>query len=273
MGSALLSLLLVVTLHASLSQVSGAVGQMYRQETIPGDPQDLVQPSRTTDKELLELEDRVAVTASEVHQVESEVTPDPGAGGLQAESWWDSGSCGQCTKAPEQELGVSVGIAHTTTPVFIHLPWGEASRVFSPTGMMLTLTPPCPRRRDLLQKQAPVLGQAWGLEQTLTRRSSCEPKCGSWTQASGAYKGRRTLQGLSGTAKMTELCSALPRCPPEKRGSAPWAARGVRTHGPFSLLLISRCPPGVRSVSPELCLLGTSHPEDFVLVYSFLLRK
>ncbi|XP_032211165.1 melanophilin isoform X1 [Mustela erminea] len=55
-------------------EVSGAMGQMYRQETIPGDPQDLVQPSRTTDKELLELEDRVAVTASEVHQVESEVS-------------------------------------------------------------------------------------------------------------------------------------------------------------------------------------------------------
>ncbi|XP_004743737.1 melanophilin isoform X1 [Mustela putorius furo] len=55
-------------------EVSGAVGQTYRQETIPGDPQDLVQPSRTTDKELLELEDRVAVTASEVHQVESEVS-------------------------------------------------------------------------------------------------------------------------------------------------------------------------------------------------------
>ncbi|XP_032713469.1 melanophilin [Lontra canadensis] len=55
-------------------EVSGASGQMYRQETIPGDPQDLVQPSRTTDKELLELEDRVAVTASEVQQVESEVS-------------------------------------------------------------------------------------------------------------------------------------------------------------------------------------------------------
>lgn len=132
MGSALLSLLLVVTLHASLSQVSRAVGQMYRQETIPGDPQDLVQPSRTTDKELLELEDRVAVTASEVHQVESEVTPDPGAGGLQAESWWDSGSCGQCTKAPEQELGVSVGIAHTTTPVFIPFTLGRGKQGVQP---------------------------------------------------------------------------------------------------------------------------------------------
>ncbi|XP_045874958.1 melanophilin-like isoform X3 [Meles meles] len=55
-------------------EVSGASGQMYRQETIPGDPQDLVQPSRTTDKELLELEDRVAVTVSEVQQVESEVS-------------------------------------------------------------------------------------------------------------------------------------------------------------------------------------------------------
>ncbi|XP_022355805.1 melanophilin [Enhydra lutris kenyoni] len=55
-------------------EVSGAAGQMYRQETIPGDPQDLVQPSRTTDKKLLELEDRVAVTASEVQQVESEVS-------------------------------------------------------------------------------------------------------------------------------------------------------------------------------------------------------
>nr|XP_054361906.1 melanophilin isoform X2 [Mirounga angustirostris] len=61
--------------HApSQSQMSVAVGQAYRQETTPQDPQDLVQPGRTTDEELLELEDRVALTASEVQQVESEVS-------------------------------------------------------------------------------------------------------------------------------------------------------------------------------------------------------
>lgn len=75
-----------------------AAGQTYRQETTPQDPQDLVQPGRTADKKLLELEDGVALTASEVQQVENEVTPAPGAGTPQVESWWaqSSGSCGQC---------------------------------------------------------------------------------------------------------------------------------------------------------------------------------
>lgn len=68
-------LLLAVTFRASLSQVCAAAGQTYSQETTPWGPQDPVQPSRTTDEELSELEDRVAVTASEVQQAESEVAP------------------------------------------------------------------------------------------------------------------------------------------------------------------------------------------------------
>ncbi|XP_027447092.1 melanophilin isoform X2 [Zalophus californianus] len=61
-------------LPGAAPEVSVAAGQAYRQETTPQDPQDLVQPGRTTDKDLLELEDRVALTASEVQQVESEVS-------------------------------------------------------------------------------------------------------------------------------------------------------------------------------------------------------
>ncbi|XP_064443371.1 melanophilin isoform X5 [Mirounga angustirostris] len=61
-------------LPGAAPEMSVAVGQAYRQETTPQDPQDLVQPGRTTDEELLELEDRVALTASEVQQVESEVS-------------------------------------------------------------------------------------------------------------------------------------------------------------------------------------------------------
>ncbi|XP_030873021.1 melanophilin isoform X4 [Leptonychotes weddellii] len=61
-------------LPGAAPEMSVAAGQAYRQETTPQDPQDLVQPGRTTDEELLELEDRVALTASEVQQVESEVS-------------------------------------------------------------------------------------------------------------------------------------------------------------------------------------------------------
>uniref|UniRef100_A0A9L0J0F1 Melanophilin n=1 Tax=Equus asinus TaxID=9793 RepID=A0A9L0J0F1_EQUAS len=56
------------------TEVCAAAGQRYSQETTPWGPQDPVQPSRTTDEELSELEDRVAVTASEVQQAESEVS-------------------------------------------------------------------------------------------------------------------------------------------------------------------------------------------------------
>uniref|UniRef100_A0A2I2YWP7 Melanophilin n=1 Tax=Gorilla gorilla gorilla TaxID=9595 RepID=A0A2I2YWP7_GORGO len=48
--------------------------QTNRQEKSPQDPGDPVQHNRTTDEELSELEDRVAVTASEVQQAESEVS-------------------------------------------------------------------------------------------------------------------------------------------------------------------------------------------------------
>ncbi|XP_046941761.1 melanophilin [Lynx rufus] len=61
-------------LPGAAPEVLVAAGQTSRQETSPRGPQELMQPGRTTDQELLELEDRVAVTASEVQQVESEVS-------------------------------------------------------------------------------------------------------------------------------------------------------------------------------------------------------
>ncbi|XP_058556108.1 melanophilin isoform X1 [Neofelis nebulosa] len=61
-------------LPGAAPEVLVAAGQTSRQQTSPRGPQELMQPGRTTDQELLELEDRVAVTASEVQQVESEVS-------------------------------------------------------------------------------------------------------------------------------------------------------------------------------------------------------
>ncbi|XP_023084508.1 melanophilin isoform X2 [Piliocolobus tephrosceles] len=55
-------------------EVSMAAHQNNRQEKSPQGPGDPVQHNRTTDEELSELEDRVAVTASEVQQAESEVS-------------------------------------------------------------------------------------------------------------------------------------------------------------------------------------------------------
>ncbi|XP_008057565.1 melanophilin, partial [Carlito syrichta] len=55
-------------------QVCTAAGQTHRQEKSPQGHGDPAQHNRTTDEELSELEDRVAVTASEVQQVESEVS-------------------------------------------------------------------------------------------------------------------------------------------------------------------------------------------------------
>ncbi|XP_011382554.1 melanophilin [Pteropus vampyrus] len=49
-------------------------GLQVRWEKSPPGPRDPVQPSRTADEELSALEDRVAVTASEVQQAESEVS-------------------------------------------------------------------------------------------------------------------------------------------------------------------------------------------------------
>uniref|UniRef100_A0A8D2G2M2 Melanophilin n=1 Tax=Theropithecus gelada TaxID=9565 RepID=A0A8D2G2M2_THEGE len=54
-------------------EVSMAAHQTNRQEKSSQGPGDPVQHSRTTDEELSELEDRVAVTASEVQQAESEI--------------------------------------------------------------------------------------------------------------------------------------------------------------------------------------------------------
>ncbi|XP_058389471.1 LOW QUALITY PROTEIN: melanophilin [Diceros bicornis minor] len=62
------------SLSRTQAEVCTAAGQTYRQEMTPRGPQDPMQPSRTTDEELSELEDRVAVTASEVQQAESEVS-------------------------------------------------------------------------------------------------------------------------------------------------------------------------------------------------------
>uniref|UniRef100_A0A2K5F6G8 Melanophilin n=1 Tax=Aotus nancymaae TaxID=37293 RepID=A0A2K5F6G8_AOTNA len=56
------------------SEVGTAAHQTNRQEKSRQGPEDPVQHNRTTDEELSELEDRVAVTASEVQQAESEVS-------------------------------------------------------------------------------------------------------------------------------------------------------------------------------------------------------
>ncbi|KAL0624998.1 Melanophilin [Plecturocebus cupreus] len=56
------------------SEVGTAAHQTNRQEKSHQGPEDPVQHNRTTDEELSELEDRVAVTASEVQQAESEVS-------------------------------------------------------------------------------------------------------------------------------------------------------------------------------------------------------
>ncbi|XP_055147077.1 melanophilin isoform X5 [Symphalangus syndactylus] len=55
-------------------EVDTAAHQTNRQEESPQGPGEPVQHNRTTDEELSELEDRVAVTASEVQQAESEVS-------------------------------------------------------------------------------------------------------------------------------------------------------------------------------------------------------
>ncbi|KAI5281326.1 Melanophilin [Manis pentadactyla] len=56
------------------AEVCTAAGQMYRLEETPRGPQDPMQPDRTPDKELSELEGMVAVAASEVQQAESKVS-------------------------------------------------------------------------------------------------------------------------------------------------------------------------------------------------------
>lgn len=56
------------------AEVRTAAGQMYRLEGTPRGPQDPMQPDRTPDEELSELEGRVAVAASEVQQAESKVS-------------------------------------------------------------------------------------------------------------------------------------------------------------------------------------------------------
>nr|KAF6496461.1 melanophilin [Rousettus aegyptiacus] len=56
------------------SEVHPAAGQTRRQEKSPPGPRDPVPPTRTADEELSALEDRVAVTASQVQQAESEVS-------------------------------------------------------------------------------------------------------------------------------------------------------------------------------------------------------
>ncbi|XP_032336474.1 melanophilin isoform X5 [Camelus ferus] len=61
-------------LEEMTSHVSTAAGQAPGCEKDPRGPQDPMQPNRTTDEELSELEDRVAVMASEVQRTESEVS-------------------------------------------------------------------------------------------------------------------------------------------------------------------------------------------------------
>ncbi|EPY86125.1 melanophilin [Camelus ferus] len=61
-------------LPGATPEVSTAAGQAPGCEKDPRGPQDPMQPNRTTDEELSELEDRVAVMASEVQRTESEVS-------------------------------------------------------------------------------------------------------------------------------------------------------------------------------------------------------
>lgn len=65
-----------------------AAHQTNRQEKSSQGPGDPVQHNRTTDEELSELEDRVAVTASEVQQAESEVVQKAqGSTGFRKHRW------------------------------------------------------------------------------------------------------------------------------------------------------------------------------------------
>nr|XP_054114051.1 melanophilin isoform X2 [Callithrix jacchus] len=64
----------VGTLPHADSEVGTAAHQTNRQEKSRQGPEDPVQHNRTTDEALSELEDRVAVTVSEVQQAESEVS-------------------------------------------------------------------------------------------------------------------------------------------------------------------------------------------------------
>ncbi|XP_019596428.2 melanophilin isoform X2 [Rhinolophus sinicus] len=64
----------VEDLPGAAPEVCTTAGQTHRLAKEPPGSQDPVQLSRTPDKELSELEDRVAVTASEVQQAESEVS-------------------------------------------------------------------------------------------------------------------------------------------------------------------------------------------------------
>ncbi|KAM5268860.1 melanophilin isoform 3-T3 [Hipposideros larvatus] len=64
----------VEDLPGAAPEVCTTAGQTHRWEKDSPDPQDPVQPARNPDEELSELEDRVAVTASEVQQTESEVS-------------------------------------------------------------------------------------------------------------------------------------------------------------------------------------------------------
>ncbi|XP_062971755.1 melanophilin isoform X2 [Cynocephalus volans] len=62
------------SLPGAAPEACTAAGQAYGWEKSPQGPGVPIQPSRTTDEELSELEDRVAMTASEVQQAESEVS-------------------------------------------------------------------------------------------------------------------------------------------------------------------------------------------------------
>ncbi|NIG60657.1 melanophilin [Pontoporia blainvillei] len=61
-------------LPGAAPEVCMAAGQMPSREKGAQGPQDPTQPSRTTDEELSQLEDRVAATASQVQRTESEVS-------------------------------------------------------------------------------------------------------------------------------------------------------------------------------------------------------
>lgn len=120
---------------------------MRRQEKSPPGPRDPAPPTRTADEELSALEDRVAVTASQVQQAESEVaTVAPG-------STWQGpeGQTNRQSPTGLRSLGVPAGTVATTlgalTPVFVPFTMIRPGRVCSHSRRTLALATRHPMRR------------------------------------------------------------------------------------------------------------------------------
>lgn len=102
-----------------------------------------MQPGGPTDKMLLELEDRVAATASEVQEVESEVAPSPRAGGSPGGTVAgpEGRAAGRPPRVPERELGLLRESPVAPPRPSSHWPWRGAHRLVSPAGSGRRLSP------------------------------------------------------------------------------------------------------------------------------------